>query len=391
MSLVWGLLLPSLAWGRVGAPNPIEAGEFYLKASYGRQLFEAPQFRYGLQYIDDSVLHPAYFSLDGETQGYLINLETKAYDWVPEIAVGWGFSDTAFDGLFHGVVRAEVGVRGQKWKTTSNISGPLLPASDGYFLPDPGDELNEFETGLLVSWSAIDGSQNDIIEVSDDVMIHGTGLVTDSSAEFAVYDATIQIEETSGAADFMFFIDNSHKNWQFTRGVGFSYARLHSKMMHRFYMPGLTSVDPTLASTNFDYEYDIITNYFGAKLAFSSGYEFFNMLTLFLNGSFTPYLGFVDLEGWSDAPCLGVCNPGGGDLSRGSVFVKRTKTVFAFDAQAGLGLSLDIWKLRITGEGGGEQFHGYVRPQPTRAGETIDMRKGGGWGWYWSASAMVAF
>jgi hypothetical protein len=400
MSLVCGLVLPSLAWARTGAPNPIEAGEFYIKASYGRQAFNTPKFRYGLQYIDDSVLHPSYFSLDGDTQGYLINMATNDYTYVPEIAVGWGFADTAFDGLFHGVVRAEVSVRGQRWTRENYIAGPLLPATDGYFLPDPDDEDLEYETGLLVSWSAIDGSQNDIIDVSDDVTIHDVGLVTDGNlyeyaagqfTDFAVWDVGLRIKEESGSADFMFYLDNSHKKWQFTRGVGFSFARVHSEIGHNFNMPGLAPIDPNLASTMFGYEYDIITNYFGAKLAFSSGYELFKFVTLFVNGSFTPYIGFADLEGWSTAPCLAYCDLSARNLAAGTVHVKRTRTFFSYDVQAGGGISFDIWKLRITGEGGGEEFSGWVRPQPTRAGEKIDLKRSGGWGWYGTVSAMLAF
>jgi hypothetical protein len=71
--------------------------------------------------------------------------------------------------------------------------------------------------------------------------------------------------------------------------------------------------------------------------------------------------------------------------------VSRTKTLFAYDAQAGIGVSYRFWKFRITGEGGGEQFWGYVRPQSTQAGEKVDMKRGGSWGWYWSASAGIAF
>ena len=130
VSLVFGLALPSLAWGRTGAPNPINAGDFYIKGSYGRQSFETPKFRNGLQYIDDSVLHPSYFTLDSGTEGYLINMETNEYAYVPEVAVGWGFSDTAFDGLFHGVVRAELAVRGQRLKRQNYIAGPLLPPTE---------------------------------------------------------------------------------------------------------------------------------------------------------------------------------------------------------------------------------------------------------------------
>jgi hypothetical protein len=410
MSLVCGLALPSLAWARTGPPNPIEAGEFYITGSYGRQAFGAPKFRNGLQYVDDTVLHPSYFSLEGDTQGYLINLETKAYDYVPEVAIGWGFGDTAFEGLFHGVLRAEVSVHGQRWSTRNVTSGPLLPPTDGYTLPDPDDELNEFDTGLLVVWSAIDGSQNTVTSIDGDTFIKDVGLVTDgylygfpwgsgtptSYSTWAVFDAGIEIKEESGTADFMFYLDNSNKKWQMTRGVGFSYARLQSNIHHFFRMPGVFDFDtidgnPTLTDDSFDYNYKITTNYFGAKLAFSTGYEFIKGLTAYVSGSFTPYIGFADLDGNSNAPCLGDCMPYEGVLERGTVYVNRTKTLFAYDAQAGIGVSYRFWKFRITGEGGGEQFWGYVRPQSTTAGEKVDMKRGGSWGWYWSASAGIAF
>ena len=43
------------------------------------------------------------------------------------------------------------------------------------------------------------------------------------------------------------------------------------------------------------------------------------------------------------------------DLARGRVSVKRTRTSFAYDVQAGGGLSLNFWILRVTGEAGGQQ------------------------------------
>jgi hypothetical protein len=129
MSLVCGLALPSLAWARTGPPNPIEAGEFYITGSYGRQAFGAPKFRNGLQYVNDIVLHPSYFSLEGDTQGYLINLETKAYDYVPEVAIGWGFGDTAFEGLFHGVLR------GPRCRCTDSAGVPATSPRGRYSRP----------------------------------------------------------------------------------------------------------------------------------------------------------------------------------------------------------------------------------------------------------------
>lgn len=374
---VIGLLLSGVAFGTASAeesaPFPVEAGEVYLGAGFGKQRFAAPTFKHHQLFKDDSAFTTSGDITLVDPQGYLVDHRTRTYDYVPEIHAGYAFKEDKWGGH----LRLEASVRGWK-RDATGFFAMRTPAQDGYFVEDNATPPNMVETNLSAAYLAIDGTDNPDGTQGGYLF---SGQITDVDYDYS---------EKSLGVDVVAAYDNRIGGWVFSRAVGFTYQRLEQDILHTFTTPLFLGAPGVGANNSSTYDYDLVTNNFGLRFFYSAGYELLKTLSLFTVGNARIFYSHTDLRGFQDGICLSTC-----DLVGLTAFDRGTRTLdsseggFAWDARVGVGASIRIFIFRV-GIEGGEAFTGGVPTPRDRLG-VVKVGRSAGSGWYARGQASLIF
>ena len=383
ISLLVLLSLPGLVHAD-GAPMPIEAGEFFVRAGAGYQFFRGPDYESLRMFKDDSAFNMGLFTLIDD-EGYLLRFDTRSEEVVPEIAIGWGITDSAFGGKIKGVVRLEASAFAHKREATGFLAS-ATPPSDGFFVIDPGTGL-PVEVGLYADFGPIDGRDE-----------NADGSQAGFLTNFRVEDINFEMETRSAGGELMLYLDERMGNWLLTRGAGLVYIYQDQTFDQDFALEdGILTLPGVNATTGGDlsylYDYDLRSDYIWLKFGFSAGREFLRSLTLFLNGSFAGMYAHSRLTGSQEGLCFSTCQVAfiPLDLSRGTIGLGLRKGAFAYDLRAAGGLSLRLWKVRLTGQVGVDYASTFFRPFERGEGGGIRLDNPAAFSFFGKASITISF
>jgi hypothetical protein len=107
-----------------------------------------------------------------------------------------------------------------------------------------------------------------------------------------------------------------------------------------------------------------------------------------MKGSFTPQYTWASLEGTQEGLCFSTCDVSGAtyDVSRGTIALDKSKSLFTYDTSGRVGVSLRLWRVRLTTSGGVRYDTSWVRPAELGEGQGTTIRNGGTLGYFGSAS-----
>ena len=227
------------------------------------------------------------------------------------------------------------------------------------------------EVGLFADFTRVDGNDNP--DGTEGGFLSG-GPTTNIS---------LDIEETTAGIDLMVFLDSRVGAWELTRGAGFGYSLQDLDYELRFANFGLP----------FEYDFEIDAHHVLFKAEFAAGRLLIPGVTAFLNGSFGTGFVVADMETRQTGPCIGTCDLSTSPmpvLPTGTLNYDRTETLFSYDVRVGAGLTLNLWKLRISGMGGIVQANDAVLPVDRENGKADTARNPGYFGWWLRAGVILA-
>jgi len=344
------------------APAPVKAGEFYLGAglSYGR--IGGADFK----------AHELYPIEDGDccwlqgSQGYLMTHSTTSDNVImPMVHLGYAF-DRAFG---DGVLRLEVSGEANK----RDISADRLKWTVDY--PD------EFAAVI-----PIDGQDNADGSLPDD--LEGDDVVTPYGYPYfdSFWENEFDFSEKTAFGAVTLLFDTKPGKWRFSRGVGITYHYVRQEISNTYYY------DPTLTADSFaSYDYLMRNHLFGTKILYSAGYDLLKNTTFFTTGSMDLLAQLMKFEGNQIAPGLGnfdeyQSGTGWGTGGRNADFNDWS---FVFKARLGVGASVRVLFMTITGHVEGNYTSGLPVPRDKNA--HFKISSGSGLGYRGTATVDLVF
>ncbi|MBW2724753.1 MAG: hypothetical protein JRE71_10220 [Deltaproteobacteria bacterium] len=354
--------------GEEVAPRPIEYGEWYLGASGGIERIRTPEFKALRLYVDNSAVTGNNTVTIEDPQGYLLEHRIKSSEKIPAVYFGYGFAEGAAEDA---VYRVEVSL--EAYDRKESFDDDFIPLPDETFAIDapPPDE----RAGLLPYYIPIDGKGN----ADDDA-----AYLSDSPILFEEF----KIKEYSRSGSLSLYFDSRNGPWVFSRGVSVSYSYLKQEIDHE-YITLLPLNDPAITDPTSFFRYRSKSHSVGSRLHYSAGYEVVQGWSIFTHGRFGFFARYTDLEGKQDAPCLTVCDLTGDVYTRGTRKIEIDAWKFAYDVRMGFGTSLRVGPIRLTAHGGGTRIGGWTTPREKENG--VKIATSGGWGYFATASAGIAF
>ncbi len=347
------------------APAPIKAGEWYLTANASIENIRTPEYKALELYKDNSSFRGSGTPTNKYPAGFLLKRRIKENEFIPSVSFGYGI-----DGPGDMIFRVEFGVEAFNRKESYFRDRIEVPAG--------GFKVKGKKVGAFADFSGLDGNLLD----GDDGIAY-TGAVTDESLGF---------EEKSRGGHVSLYFDDRAGNLVYSRGVSVVYNYLDQDIDHRFFFidaigaGGLAS----RGDVRYDARYRSQSHSVGSRLHYSVGYEILNSISVFTMGRFGMFARYTRVKGRLEAPCIDTCEflPVA-DFTPG----REKKTIddwkFAYEARMGFGASIRLGPIRVSGHAGGTRIGGWTTPRIDQGG--LEVASSGGWGYFATASAGIAF
>ncbi len=387
-------LVPAVALAD-GVPMPVGPGEVYLEAGLGYGRLEGGDSQLLRSYVNDEPANGSVTLTD--SQGFLASFDTDSSGWqlLPAVTLGFATKRPWFGGAPGRVTRLEIFAEAARRDARDTIGTVDIPQT-GYTIDVGGTPT---DTGLVAHMGPISGTQFDTGGSATSGSIIGHPNFATIGMDPAGLDpsdiVTMDLEETSGRARLMVFLDEPAGSWVFTRGVGMSVGYTKARYQYAVPFRELSNANPTwddllTGVARHDYDFELSSFVLGANAAFAIGYRPIRYFTVFWNGSFMPGVGVTRIQGRQWGFCL-QANPCG-SANYANVGLDARDVALAYDARTAAGVSLLFYRyVRVTGQAGVFANNASPRPWERPDGGRFMAQLAHQWGYYGRASVMLSY